>query len=152
MWLVPALLLALGAWDGRAIAQDAGAAWRDAVALRNFFDGNTVYGANLYKGAVDFKWSEYHCPNGRSVYLRGSDIYRGRWWLEGSEICYTYDELDPGEHFCFTVFPQGDGTYDLAGRGDPDADVSSVTILGQLAGDPFKIQNLVGGTCEELSS
>jgi hypothetical protein len=34
----------------------------------------------------------------------------------------------------------------------PAADVSSVTILGQVAGDPFKIQNLVGGTCEELSS
>ena len=81
-----------------------------------------------------------------------SNIFRGKWWPEGSEVFYTYDELDPGEHFCFTVFPQGDGTYDLAGRGDPAADVSSVTILGQVAGDPFKIQNLVGGTCEELSS
>ncbi len=140
-------VLVSGAW-----AQSTGMAWSGATALRNFLAGNTVFGANTYKGAVDFKWSEYHCPNGRSLYVRGSDVYRGKWWLEGSEVCYTYDKLDPGKHFCFRVFPQGDGTYDLAGRDDPAEDVSTVTILGQVAGDPFKIQKLVGGTCGELSS
>ena len=152
MWPVSVLLVVLVIWNGDASAQNTGEAWGDAAALRKFFAGNTVYGANSRHGAVNFKWSEYHCANGRSVYVRGLDIYRGKWWLEGSEVCYAYDDLDPGAHFCFRLFPRGDGTYDLESRADPSEDVSRVTILGQVAGDPFKIQNLVGGTCEELSS
>jgi hypothetical protein len=147
-----AFLLALSLAGGAARAENAGVAITDPAILRSFLTGNTLYGANSRNGAVDFKWSEYHCANGRSIYVRGLEIYRGKWWLEGSEVCYAYNELDPGAHFCFRLFPQGDGTYDLESRADPSADVSRVTILGQVAGDPFKIQNLVGGTCEELSS
>jgi len=150
--LVAPCLLALALADGAALAESTEAAITDAAALRALLVGNTLYGANMRDGGVVFKWSEYHCPNGRSIYVRGQDVLRGKWWLEGSEVCYAYNELEPGAQFCFRFKPKGDGGYDLVGRGDPPANASEVTVLGHVTGDPFRIQKLVGGTCEELSS
>jgi hypothetical protein len=142
------LLLALG---GRASAED-DTALQTADELRAFLAGNTLYGENSYDGVRDFKWSEYHCPAWRSVYLRGHDIFRGKWWLEGNEVCYTYPDLEPGVNYCFRVEPQDDGTFEMIGRGDPPGERSRVTVLGRATGDPFHIQKLVGGTCDDLSS
>jgi hypothetical protein len=135
-----------------AFAQGSGVVIGDPAQLRDLIAGNTLFGANTKDGVVEFKWSEYHCANGRSIYVRGLDILRGKWWLEGSEVCYSYNDLDPAAHFCFQFQPRGDGGYDLISRGNAPLDSAEVTVLGQVAGDPFKIQNLVGGTCGELSS
>ncbi len=137
---------------GFAFAQGTGDVIGDPAELRHLITGNTLFGANTKDGVVEFKWSEYHCANGRSIYVRGLDILRGKWWLEGSEVCYSYNDLDPAAHYCFQFLPRGDGGYDLVSRGDAPADATEVTVLGQAPGDPFKIQKLVGGTCEELSS
>lgn len=131
-------------------AEDAGVAIAEPAALRSFVVGNTLYGATSMEGEGAYKWSEYHCSNGRSIYVRGLEVFRGTWWLEGNEVCYAYDEIDPGEQFCFQVVPRGDGSYDMVGRNAPDG--TKVTVLGQLAGDPFKIQQLKRGTCGDLSS
>jgi hypothetical protein len=145
------LLLAIGVGGGAA-AQDAPAAIADAAALSSLLAGNTLYGANTYRGEIEFKWSEFHCPGGRSIYLRGFELYRGKWWLEGNEVCYSYEKIDPGQNFCFQMLPRGDGSYDMKERSETADDPVRVEVLGRVIGDPFNIQKLSGGSCDELSS
>ena len=155
--MILGLLLAIGVGSGAA-AQDAPAVIApaviaDAATLDELLAGNTLYGANTYHGLIEFKWSEFHCPGGRSIYLRGLELYRGKWWLEENEVCYSYEELSPGETYCFHVQPRGDGTYDMQGRDETDDESQAkVKVLGRVVGGPFNIQKLAGGSCDELSS
>lgn len=132
-------------------AQDIGAAISDPKKLREILAGNTAFGVNRREGDPDIKWSEYHCQNGRSLYIYGLDFHRGRWWLEGDEVCYTYEDADPGENSCFRFYSAGNGSYDLTARDTP-AGSYEVTLQGVVPGDPFRIQKLDGGSCEGLSS
>lgn len=117
--------------------------------LQRFYAGNTTYGTNLFADQGGFEWSEYHCPNGRSIYLRGDEIYIGQWWSSDNHVCYTYPDFDPGIDHCFNIFAMTDGSY--VAKNIESENRVTVRIKGRLLGDPLNLR--VGhGRCDDLSS
>ncbi|MCF3593656.1 hypothetical protein LZG00_06560 [Rhodobacteraceae bacterium LMO-12] len=98
MWR--AFFLLLGFWPGLALAQSA----LDADAFEALTDGKTFYfssggepyGAEEYLEDRRVRWS----------FLDGQCL-EGRWWQEGSLICFVYED-DPRQH-CWTFQMDGGG-------------------------------------------
>jgi hypothetical protein len=123
----------------------------DAGDLRAILSGYTLLGYFQHEGGPPDRWTEYHCPNGQSRYIHGVEFSRGKWTIEDGHVCYTYDRPNPGEVSCFDFFRDQAGAYKLISTAFREEGFT-VFISNRLAGDPFKIQKLDGGACEDLSS
>lgn len=123
----------------------------DPADLRTIFGGYTIIGFFQLPDGVQDTWTEYHCPNGQSRYIRGGDLFKGRWQLRDGHICYSYDRPNPGETYCFDVYGDQNGGYELI-LTDHEEDGFRVFITRRLLGDPFRIQKLDGGSCDGLTS
>ncbi|WP_374654626.1 hypothetical protein [Dongia sp.] len=123
----------------------------DTAEIEAILSGHTMLGYFQYRGEAKDRWTEYHCPNGQSRYIHGTDFLRGVWRVGNGRVCYTYDRPNPGEMYCFQLFKDAAGLYKLRDADHP-ADDFTVFISESLPGDPFKLQKLDGGSCENLSS
>src|SRR4029077_17567354 len=56
------------------------------VEIKRLLPNQTSYG-RYTNGEI---WTEYQSPDGRTAYEENNCIYRGHWWIAGSEVCYRY--------------------------------------------------------------
>lgn len=144
-------LAGIAAMAAHAEEPAAAGAITDPAAISKILSNQTMLGYFQYDGGSKDRWTEYHCPNGQSRYIHGTDFLRGVWGVSKGRVCYTYDRPHPGEIYCFELFQDEAGLYKLRNADHPE-DGFTVFISESLPGDPFKLQKLDGGSCENLSS
>jgi hypothetical protein len=122
----------------------------DPAALHAIYAGHTVIGTNHFPDQPPKKWSEFHCPNGKSRWVYESKLYDGKWWIKDGRACFAYQEWDNGNTACFDVYAGKEGGLNLVDQAYPELGV--IIIATSLPGDPLKIQKLDGGSCEDATS
>lgn len=64
-----------------------------------FLSGNTI-GAHDWNTDGTFSY-EYHGINGEAIWREGEDILVGQYRIENSSVCYTYEESELEDWFCW---------------------------------------------------
>ncbi len=93
-----ALFLALVAVGPTAAEENrSGLAWMQGEEIRSAFAGRPL--AGIYPS--ERTWSEHVHADGTSDYVEGEKRWRGEWWVEAREFCFSYPP--PGLGGCFRV-------------------------------------------------
>src|SRR5690348_11263827 len=78
----------------------------DPAEITRHMAGNTLSGVLKETGEA---WTEFYCDTGRSLYEFGG-INLGKWWTEGSKVCFAYEYNDYQLPRCFDMFGKPDGS------------------------------------------
>jgi len=107
----------------------------DPVEITRHMAGNTLSGVLKETGE---SWAEFYCDTGRSLYEFGG-INLGKWWTEGSKVCFAYEYNDYRLPRCFDMFGKPDGSLAFSGIDDSGR---PLTFLSGPAvpGDPFHLE------------
>lgn len=122
----------------------------DPDELRAIFADRTIIGLYHLPDAPIERWSEYHCRNGRSRWIYESKLYEGNWWIKDGRACFAYREWEDGSTACFEVYADAPSDFKLVAQDYPE--LGFIISAKSLPGDPLKIQNLNGGSCEDVTS
>ena len=134
--IVVALLLFVGVRSASADDSAAlGEPITDPVEITRHMAGNTLSGVLKETGET---WVEFYCDTGRSLYEFGG-INLGKWWTEGSKVCFAYEYNDYRLPRCFDMFGKPDGSLAFSGIDDSGR---PLTFLSGPAvpGDPFHLE------------
>jgi hypothetical protein len=134
--IVVALLLFVGIQS--ASADDTAALGKpitDPVEITRHMAGNTLSGVLKETGET---WAEFYCDTGRSLYAFGG-INFGKWWTEGSKVCFAYEYNDYRLPRCFDMFGKPDGSLAFSGIDDSGR---PLTFLSgpPVPGDPYHLE------------
>ena len=116
-------LLSLTAAPGRAAEGTQSEPWLSADQIRSEFSGKPL--AGIYPN--QHNWTETINADGSTDYREGERHWKGQWWVENREFCFTYPA--PGVGGCFRVVRRSANCFELydftgeAGQGEtaPDA-------------------------------
>jgi hypothetical protein len=107
----------------------------DPAEITHRMAGNTLSGVLKETGDP---WVEFYCDTGRTLYEFG-DIFRGKWWTESGQICFSYEYDDYLRPICFDLYSKADGS--LAFLGNDDTGQPMTFISGPpVPGDPFHLE------------
>jgi len=96
--LAALLLLAMVAASAAGAEENrSGLVWMSGEEIRREFSGRPL--AGIYPS--ERTWSERIHADGTSDYVEGEKRWRGEWWVEAREFCFSY--APPGVGGCFRV-------------------------------------------------
>ena len=130
---------------GTAEADDADAPISDPQKITTLMRGNTFHGVFIETGEP---WVEFYCDSGRSLYDYKGRISLGKWWLDQSQICFSYDWSKYQHVQCFQMYAELDGSLDLIGISTYDGSLMTFHSAPPEAGDPFKLEKRAAYGCQ----
>ncbi|HVO03515.1 MAG TPA: hypothetical protein VMT54_15015 [Candidatus Cybelea sp.] len=135
----------LGAAPALADQGDIGTPVTDPAAIRNVMVGNTLGGVFEETGEA---WAEYYCDTGKSLYDFRGTISLGKWWVEKSQVCFTYDWSDYQHVQCFAMYEAKDRTLNLVAQDDAGARLMTFHSDPPLPGDPYHLEQRATHGCQ----
>lgn len=82
-------------------------AWMSGDAIRAEFSGRDL--AGIYPNGN--RWTETIAADGTTDYREGPKHWRGKWWVEAREFCFSYPP--PGVGGCFRVVRVSANCFEL---------------------------------------
>ena len=123
---------------------DLGAVVSDPAQIRALMVGNTLGGTYEETGE---SWAEYYCDSGKSLYDFRGEIFLGKWWLEGSAVCFSYAWSNYQHAQCFAVMQRADRALALVAEDGSGVRVMTFRSDPPLPGDPDHLEQRATHGC-----